>query len=285
MEKNISRISTFFEITNKIVEKDIVGHAYIIQVDNNYERCQILDFIKKIVNTFKIQDELKHQLCDQIDKNEFQDLKILNSEGQWIKKEQINELQKEMKTKSLYDEKRFYIIEFAENLNKSSANSILKFLEEPDNNIVALLITKNINMVIDTIVSRCQILSLKNVTNTNVFDEKDILEALKYLNIICDYNKYSIAYLNDLYQLDCSKLIKILEIVIEICYDCINFKIKSKVNIFLNNENDIIEFQQKVNLNKLISFVNIIETKIQLLKFNLNTRLFLDKLIIEMVGE
>lgn len=67
-----------------------------------------------------------------------------------------------MKEKSINSGKQFYIIEYAENLNSSSANALLKFLEEPDDEIIAILVTKNINKVISTIVSRCQIVNLNH---------------------------------------------------------------------------------------------------------------------------
>ena len=63
----------------------------------------------------------------------------------------------------------------------SSANTILKFLEEPAPNIVAILLTKNIYQVLETIVSRCQIISLAKHKEENL---KDAYEKIKYyLNI------------------------------------------------------------------------------------------------------
>ena len=53
------------------------------------------------------------------------------------------------------------IIKETEKLNASSANTILKFLEEPEDGIIAILLTDNRYHVLDTILSRCQILSLK----------------------------------------------------------------------------------------------------------------------------
>ena len=50
----------------------------------------------------------------------------------------------------------------ADKLNMSSANTILKFLEEPEDDIVAILVANNRYAVIETILSRCQVLSLKN---------------------------------------------------------------------------------------------------------------------------
>ena len=47
-------------------------------------------------------------------------------------------------------------------MNQYSLNTILKFLEEPEENIIAFLVTKNINLLKDTIISRCQLLEIKS---------------------------------------------------------------------------------------------------------------------------
>lgn len=44
-------------------------------------------------------------------------------------------------------------------LTTSAVNSLLKFLEEPDGNTTAILVTENIQRVLGTIQSRCQILN------------------------------------------------------------------------------------------------------------------------------
>lgn len=83
------------------------------------------------------------------------------------------------------------IIDAIESLNINAANSILKTLEEPQNNKYFLLISHNLNLVLDTIISRCkktpspklnkdnfyQILQTHNIANLNIADI-DILYKL-----------------------------------------------------------------------------------------------------------
>ena len=59
-------------------------------------------------------------------------------------------------------------------MNSAAANSILKFLEEPQDNIIAILLTTNIDKVMPTIKSRCQIISLFN-NEENMNDIEDII--------------------------------------------------------------------------------------------------------------
>lgn len=41
-------------------------------------------------------------------------------------------------------------------MTASAANSLLKFLEEPSGDVCAFLLTENANLILPTIISRCQ---------------------------------------------------------------------------------------------------------------------------------
>ncbi len=57
--------------------------------------------------------------------------------------------------KPLYGRSKVFVFQRAENFNISCANSILKLLEEPPNNIFFLLTTQNLRKILPTIKSRC----------------------------------------------------------------------------------------------------------------------------------
>ena len=63
-------------------------------------------------------------------------------------------------------------------MNDISSNSLLKFIEEPEENIFAILVTENRFALLKTILSRCQVLKLKsNFLNKN---DDDILNVIYY---------------------------------------------------------------------------------------------------------
>ena len=72
------------------------------------------------------------------------------------------------------------IIDNIESLNINAANSILKILEEPQNNKYFLLIAHNLNLVLDTINSRCKKTHLPNLTKD---DFQQILAQQKLLTL------------------------------------------------------------------------------------------------------
>ena len=62
---------------------------------------------------------------------------------------------------------RIYIIKDCDKMNKQASNSLLKFLEEPVPGIIAILMTNHIGKLLDTIISRCQLIRLHRVVSLN----------------------------------------------------------------------------------------------------------------------
>lgn len=170
-------------IIKNAVNKNKVSHAYLLETNGYIMKEEFaVSFAKYLLcpkNNSKT-NCVECTQCQNIDKNLYDDLKIVrpDADSLWIKKEQLLELQKDFSTKSIHSGKKVYIITDATKLNTSSSNSMLKFLEEPNPNIIAILLADNIHQLLDTIVSRCQIISLnpsfseKNLRNTYQFKLK-----------------------------------------------------------------------------------------------------------------
>jgi len=77
-----------------------------------------------------------------------------------IKVEQIRDLKKFLETSSHSFGRRIIILDSAENLGVSSANALLKGLEEPPEDVMFILLTDRPKAVLATITSRCQVISL-----------------------------------------------------------------------------------------------------------------------------
>ncbi len=97
--------------------------------------------------------------CEEIDREIFPDLKIITPEGQFYKKEQIVFLKEDNYRRPLMGKKKIFIIKDAQKMNENSANAFLKVLEEPAESTMFILLTKNLNNLLPTIKSRCQILN------------------------------------------------------------------------------------------------------------------------------
>ena len=103
--------------------------------------------------------------------------KIEKSGSEIIKIAQIRNIKTFLGQKSINSEKKIVLIIDAHLLNEASSNCLLKTLEEPSNGIFILL-TSKLNLLLDTIISRCQIIRFKS------FSLEQINLILKdYLNL------------------------------------------------------------------------------------------------------
>ncbi len=265
----------FFEIVNNYIKNDKLSHAYLIEV-NNYDDdfAVVLEFVKMILcncTREKLEND-KSNISDLIDNSNYPDLKIIEADGQWIKKSQLLELIGEFQNKSLLDNKRIYIIKEAEKLNSSSANTILKFLEEPEEGIVAILLTKNRFQVIETILSRCQTLTLAASDDCICLSDNSKL-LLEYIvkreELFINYNKIITDIIPDKVQ---AKVV--FNDISQVIINFINFN----SNRVYDGNKEIINILQKADLNYLVSILSIIEEEFVKLEYNINYKLWLDAL-------
>lgn len=120
------------------------------------------------------------ETCKRILANEYADMKYIDGSETSIKKDDILNLQKEFNKTGLEQAgKKIYILNHAENATPDALNSLLKFLEEPTNDMTAILIVDQLDRVLPTIVSRCQIIPFRALGFNSCYqDVKDELDAL-----------------------------------------------------------------------------------------------------------
>ena len=300
LDEYIEEQKIAYKVLKNAVMKDKCSHAYLFETNGYIKKEEFaLAFAKYVLCPNRYSNNQKCvncTQCDNIDKNIFSEIKIISpdKDSLWIKKEQLVELQNEFKTKSLLANKKIYIITDATKLNTSSANSILKFLEEPADNIIAILLADNIHQLLDTIVSRCQIVSLVNKkTKENLLEslisvKLDNLEEIKentinYINEL-EKNKKEMILFNKKYFHNYIKekneLIASFEIMILYYKEAINLKLNLD-NEIIDNVNNILLNNTIEELNKKIKIVTDLKKNIYV---NANTNLLLDKLVIELGG-
>ncbi len=295
------RVSTI--LLKKALESNKIVQAYLFySEDIEYLIKYAKDFAKEIIC-----DGNNEIICSQIDRNIYPELKIVEPDGNFIKKEQLLELQNNVKNKPILGKKIVYIIKNCEKLNQSSANSILKFLEEPADDIIAILLTDNLSNVISTIKSRCQVINLNNVRKIDNY--KNSLEYLYYIlgtdyisiddfeNII----KYTILFIYAIEKQKINLFINEKKLLFERYNDSTTINIffslliyfyidilykKSCNNIkyYIDYENDIINISEMNDVDLVLKKIYIFERLKNEINFNVNSKLLFDKLIME-VGE
>lgn len=296
-----------YKILKRSLENKKLSHAYLIETNSFKEKEKfVLSFVKAVMchNNYTNNKSCKNCFqCKNIEKKLFSEVKIIEPDGMWIKKEQLLELQKEFKTKSLNTKYKVYIINHAERLNKNAANSILKFLEEPEEGIIAILVTDNMHQLLDTIISRCQVITLSPDNNKNLSGISKLNTLLQYnfeeskleemVNNVIDFTYFleknkcdTIIYTKDLVMdkfKEKQELITFFEILILVYKDALNDKIGRDTDIFKTKDiSHIVVNKNIVKLNEILQ--KIIELK-KNVEVNANTNLLIDRLIIEIGGE
>lgn len=266
----------YYNLINKIVNFNKVSHAYMIEIndyDNDFN-C-IIDFVKLILS--KNSDD--NSISKLIDSGSYPDLKIIEPEGNMIKKKHLMQLQEDFRNKSFLDNKMVYIIKQVDKLNESSGNTILKFLEEPEEDIIAILVTTNRYKVIDTVLSRCQILSLQGSDDSYSISE-NIVELIKFM-IQRDSLFVNYQYIFDNILSDKVVAKDVLSIVEKIFVNYLNYI--SGVEGFSCND-DVIRILSQVNVDLITKFIAVIEEEVSKLEFNVNYKLWLDCFFARLIG-
>lgn len=275
MDEIVDYNEKFVGVIENIISFNKLSHAYIIEV-NDYDSDYLLveAFVKLILcknNVKKVSDLNcnKCEICRLVDDGNYPDVLVVEPDGKEIKKGQLLDLQKEYNNKSMLDSNRVYIIKEADKLNLAAANSILKFLEEPEDNIVAILLTKNRYQIIDTILSRCQIIALKRKTPSNA----DFDKALSFIKYMLKNGELFVNYKEILDNIMPDKLVarQILEQVKLIFIDYLE-------------ENDVMIDLSNVDKNKVVTWVLILESEMKKLDYNINYKLWLDSLYVKLIG-
>lgn len=274
----------------KYYHENKISHAYLIET-NNLEKCylDLLEVIKQIFCQNEYNKECnKCNICNLVNQNYLPSLVVISPDGMNIKKEQIVELKKKFSTVPIYTKENIYVIKNAEKLNGASANTMLKFLEEPEQNILGFFITNNANNVISTIRSRCEVIKvlydiheidINNITNDINKDKFDV--AIEYLFKIEVEKKLGIMYNRDVVLNKFSERedIKTVFKIIFIIYEELLKKVMGLDNKF--NFEKINELSS-LDKDKVLRRINLVTKFIDDIDSNVNVELLLDKFVIEL---
>lgn len=269
------RNEKFISFTENILAHNKISHAYIIELcDYDIDMSLVSRFIKLLLckNDIKTFDKLNCgscNVCNLIDNHNYPDIRYIEPDGKEIKKNQLLDLQKNFNNKSLLENKRIYVIQEADKLNVAAANTLLKFLEEPADDIIAILLTKNRYKLLDTILSRCQVLTIGSEDDSYDYNEE--------INTIISY-----IVKGDSLFINYGSLLELLPDK-NIAMDYFK-KIEIIFLDFLQNNKSLYSCLSGVNKDTIIRFLNIIEIELMKLDYNVNYKLWLDSLFSKLIG-
>ncbi len=276
------------EIINSIINsfhENNNSHAFLIET-NNINACyqDIINIIKKVNCKNGTIDDCN--VCHTIDAGTNPDIITVRPEKKEINVEPIDNILAQFMTQPLISKYSMYVICEADLLNQTAANSILKFLEEPEEGIVGFFITNRYSSMLPTISSRCEHIIMR-YGNNSILDLLDINE--EEYDSYYNFTKNIIECLNS--DQSYERLAKVSSITAKEREDILKiFKLVYKIyvikfeNIVNNNYNNLEYAQELLGLIKTED-VSILTKRIKLLeeflndyRLNVNKDLFVNKL-------
>ena len=259
-----NNIFSFNEEVNTLLERIIKSKSFA----NGYIFCgaegvgkkkAAFQFIKEIFKQSSFNDRIEENINNHpdfliIEPISLLETKVSKSGSEIIKVAQIRSIKNFLGQKSITSEKKIVLITDAHLLNEAAANCLLKTLEEPSNGIFILL-TSKLNILLDTIISRCQMIRFRSLSAKRITSiSKEYLDPLKYsIN-----RKLNLPDLINSANGSPGQLLKNIEI-----WNELSDEITSKLGAPLTNSLEILELSklitEKLEVYQQIVLVNLIQ--------------------------
>ena len=163
------------------VKTDQVNHAYVIQG----ERSSGKEFIAKVfAEALQCENQKDGDACGECHSckqaeggNQPDIIKVTHEKPNTIGVEDIRKINNSVVIKPYSSPWKVYIINEAEKMTVQAQNALLKTLEEPPSYAVIILLTTNVDALLQTIQSRCILLTMKPVRDELV--KKYLMQDVK----------------------------------------------------------------------------------------------------------
>lgn len=296
------------------LKKDMISHALILQ---GQKEANVLEMAYALILEMYSKVEVPDASL-RILKNTHPNVKLIEPLKTTISKDQIMELQHDFNQTSLEEGPKIYIINQAHLMNASAQNALLKFLEEPHENLYSIMVTHDALSLLPTIVSRSQLITFPSIAQLHLYQGiKDsgydpqscaiasqcfhrLEEALEFLKddetsqhiksieSLFEHlsNKDSLLvwkyeFIPDLAQ-DKDGLMRSLEIMIIYLKDVLYAKMKILEFSFVTQEMIIMKLSVMMNYESLLEIISRIYELKEKLNFPIHTDLAWENLLIDL---
>ena len=175
------------EIIVKIIKNSIrnnqINHAYLFAGPRGTGKTSVAKIFANIINC---ENPINYQpcgkciSCTQPNNSDIIEIDAASNNGV----DEIRELRNKVTLLPAYGKYKVYIIDEVHMLTQGAFNALLKTLEEPPAHVIFILATTDPHKVIETILSRCQRLDFKKISNEAII--KNLKKIAKNENIDVD---------------------------------------------------------------------------------------------------
>ncbi|NDJ54773.1 MAG: DNA polymerase III subunit [Chloroflexi bacterium] len=147
-----------------------LGHAYLITGPPSIGKTTLASRLAQAINCQNPDQAPCGQCraCQLIERRIHPDLEVLGDDGVNIKIDAIRDLQANLARRPFEAPYRIALVLNLHNASLASADALLKTLEEPPAEVKLILTADNAELLLPTIVSRCQVLPLRPVPLRNI---------------------------------------------------------------------------------------------------------------------
>lgn len=171
-----------YRILYNALKRNSLAHAYLFTGEEGTPKLECAYYL--VQSLLCENDIMACEVCDDcrhVATHGYADLIYLDGNKTTIKKKDILDIQERFsKTKLELKGKKVYILDGVENSTKEAMNALLKFLEEPESDTLAILISTNTDRLLETIVSRCQ--NIPFYKNDEKVLEEELLKEMDCTN-------------------------------------------------------------------------------------------------------
>ena len=152
-------------LLKRALANERVAHAYLLTGPPQIGKRSLALNFAQALNCLNDNDEKKPcgqcLACRKIAHGSHPDVQVIEGEKGTLKIDQMRALRHEAALSPLEGHWKVYIIRQMEQATAEAANCLLKTLEEPPSNVMLMLTASQVEALLPTIVSRCQVLNLR----------------------------------------------------------------------------------------------------------------------------
>lgn len=170
---------TIVKILNNSISSNRINHAYLFTGPRGTGKTSIAKIFAKMVNCENLKNNIpcgKCTSCIQQNNSDIIEIDAASNNGV----DEIRELRNKVNLVPAYGKYKVYIIDEVHMLTTGAFNALLKTLEEPPEHIIFILATTDPHKIPETILSRCQRLDFKKISENSIVKKlKEIAEKEK----------------------------------------------------------------------------------------------------------
>jgi len=160
-------------LIQRAIANDHLPHAYLFVGPEGVGKRLTAITLAKALNCEEGSDDCCDRClsCKKIDDWNHPDVSGICPDGQFIRIESIREFQRSLNYRPFEGKERVCIFDGADRMKAEGANALLKTLEEPPRDTLLVLLATERNLLLPTIVSRCQPVTFSPLPTEQMVEE------------------------------------------------------------------------------------------------------------------